>query len=268
MLEPLAEGHETGGKAIAICHGNILGDQPLVGEKNPKSIHGQGNFATQGPVAMILTGLCALFLALLLVAEVRSSTRLRFFAKPLASACFVALALVVMPSPSVRGAYPLWILVGLVLGAGGDVALLFSSQRSFLLGLVSFLLGHAAYVAACATLVPLGLWPSAYALAPMLAALPILAYLWPHLGSMRVPVLLYVATIVMMVIGAIAVYRGHGDEFTDEQALLLLVGAVLFFVSDVAVAKSRFVSAEIWDRMWGLPAYYAGQVLIAWSLLT
>ena len=217
---------------------------------------------------MILTGLCAVFVALLLAAEVRSCAKLRIFAKVLASACFVALAIVLMGFGGQSSAYQKWIILGIILGAGGDVALLSSAPRSFLLGLVSFLLGHLSYVAACATLVPIGQWGSAFALAPILAALPVLGYLWPHLGKMRIPVLFYVSAIVVMVIGAVAVYRGHGGEFGDGQRLLLLVGAVLFFVSDVAVAKSRFVSSNIWDRMWGLPAYYSGQVLIAWSLLT
>ncbi len=48
---------------------------------------------------------------------------------------------------------------------------------------------------------------------------------------------------------------------------LLFVGAVFFMVSDMAVAKARFVRKSIWDRRWGLPAYYTGQLCIAWSLV-
>jgi uncharacterized membrane protein YhhN len=202
------------------------------------------------------------------VAEVKASKSLRYLAKPLASACFVALALVLADWQSAGSSYASWIVAGLVLGAGGDVALMFPGQRSFLVGLVSFLLGHAAYVIACATLVAPSAWARPVALAPMAAALLVLAYLWPHLGKMRAPVLCYVATIVLMVVGALAVHQQHDHGFTDQQALLLLVGALLFFASDVAVAKSRFVNAQIGDRLWGLPAYYAGQLLIAWSLLT
>lgn len=218
-------------------------------------------------MAALLTALCVLFLIVLLVSEVRSSLRLRYFSKPLASLCFVTLGCLLAGWQGDARAYSLWIVAGLILGAGGDVALMFKGQRSFLIGLVSFLLGHAAYVVACATLVTPRAWASPMALAPIAAALAILAYLWPHLGKMRVPVLCYVATIVLMVVGGLGVFAEHGPSFTDRQALLLLVGALLFFVSDIAVAKSRFVKAQVRDRLWGLPAYYSGQLLIAWSLL-
>jgi len=49
-------------------------------------------------------------------------------------------------------------------------------------------------------------------------------------------------------------------------AIALLAGAALFFVSDLAVARDRFVAPGFANRLWGLPAYYAGQLLIAWSI--
>ena len=218
-------------------------------------------------MAVLLTVLCVVFLVALLVSEIKSSQKLRYLAKPLASACFVALAAVLADWQGAGQSYSVWIFVGLVLGAGGDVALMLKGERWFLLGLVSFLLGHAAYVVACAIVVPPSAWLQPISLAPVIAALLVLAYLWPHLGKMRVPVLCYVATIVLMVVAAIAVHQTHGPQLSDQQALLLLLGALLFFVSDVAVAKSRFVKAQLVDRLWGLPAYYCGQLLIAWSLL-
>ena len=132
--------------------------------------------------------------------------------------------------------------------------------------MVSFLLGHLAYVVACAQLVAISHWGGVLIVPPCLAALVVLAYLWKYLGEMRIAVLLYVATIVLMVVGAIAVYQSALRPIDDRQATLLLVGALLFFVSDIAVAKSRFVRARFLDKSWGLPAYYFGQLCIAWSL--
>jgi methenyltetrahydromethanopterin cyclohydrolase len=48
--------------------------------------------------------------------------------------------------------------------------------------------------------------------------------------------------------------------------LLLLAGVVLLGVSDIAVARERFVSPGIRHKLWGLPVYYAGMVLVALSL--
>jgi uncharacterized membrane protein YhhN len=218
-------------------------------------------------MAVTLTVLCGVFLIGLLVSEARASLSLRYITKPLASACFILLAIVLAGWEGEYRSYSICIVAGLVFGAGGDVALMFRGPRAFLVGLVSFLLGHIAYVVACAVVVAPSAWLSPLAIVPMVAALGVLIYLWPHLGSMLVPVLCYVATIVLMVIGALAVYRGHPESFTDQQAGLLLLGAVSFFLSDISVAKGRFVKALVRDRLWGLPAYYGGQLLIAWSLL-
>jgi uncharacterized membrane protein YhhN len=76
---------------------------------------------------------------------------------------------------------------------------------------------------------------------------------------MRVPVLVYVLTIVTMVVGALA------PNSVDHPALT--TGAVLFFASDLAVARDKFVEPGFTNRVWGLPCYYAGQLLIAWSIL-
>ena len=43
-------------------------------------------------------------------------------------------------------------------------------------------------------------------------------------------------------------------------------GAVAFYFSDVFVARDRFVKKEFINRLVGLPMYYVGQFLIAFSL--
>jgi hypothetical protein len=42
-------------------------------------------------------------------------------------------------------------------------------------------------------------------------------------------------------------------------------GAGLFALSDLAVAQDRFVARSFASTLWGLPAYYAAQLLIAWG---
>lgn len=214
-------------------------------------------------MAWALTILCLIFLGALLWAERSENRKLRYFCKPAASLAFVAIGILAYAP---KAGYACWILAGLLLGAAGDIALLFPTSRSFLLGLVSFLLGHIAYVIAFACLVPPSAWAGPLAIAPALAAIAVLAYLWPHLGIMRGPVIAYVGAIVLMVVGAIAVYQSRPASLEEPYACLVLLGALLFFVSDVSVAKARFVHARFADKLWGLPAYYLGQLGIAWSL--
>lgn len=200
------------------------------------------------------TILCAAATCVLLGAELRHAPRVRAVSKSIASLAFIAVGLVAGHSDP----YARWIVIGLVLGAIGDVALLGKSDTAFLAGLGAFLLGHLAYVIAAAQLVSPAEWPShagVLALAPLVVGIVVLVWLWPRLGSMKVPVIAYVLTIIAMVIGALA-----------SPVHYFQVGAVLFFASDLAVAKDKFVGASVVNRVWGLPCYYAAQLLIAWSL--
>lgn len=213
---------------------------------------------------LVATLACACACCALVVAEYRHAKIARAVAKPIASLAFIAVGYAASHAGT---SFERHILLGLVLGAAGDVALLGSSNRAFIAGLLAFLLGHLAYAIACLHVVD----PSAtlrlagvYTAAPAVVGLGALVWLWPRLGKLRVPVIFYVATIIAMVIAAIAVARS--DFMPARNRELLLAGAVLFFASDLAVARDKFVEKSFTNRAWGLPAYYAGQLLIAWSL--
>lgn len=182
--------------------------------------------------------------------------------KTLASAAFVALAALTGAADTTFGQV---LFAGFVLSFIGDVLLLW--RATFLAGLGSFLLGHVAFAAGAVTfLAKPGALPAA---APMLAlgalltgSAGTLAWRWlsPHLlGFMRRAVLAYlltIATMVVLAIGAAAV----------GAPLLLPIGAILFAISDLAVARERFVVQTIRNKVWGLPLYYAAQVLLALSI--
>ncbi len=204
----------------------------------------------------VFTALTAAALVVLLVGE-RGNVTLRNVAKPIASAGFVGVAL---SAGALETHYGTWIFFGLMLGAAGDVLLLGASQTAFLSGLVAFLMGHVLYVIAFLTL---GLDAGASFIAgsvALVAAAIVFVWLRRHLPAAMIgPVVGYIVVISAMVVTAIAaVAAGAGA--------LILVGASLFYLSDLAVARDRFVSPGFLNRVWGLPLYYAGQLLIAWSV--
>lgn len=214
---------------------------------------------------LVSTVACVLLLAGLLAAERVGSRRGRYVTKPLASLGFI---LVCVLGADLGDRYSQLILLGLVLGAAGDVALMFDHERAFLAGLGSFLLGHLAYVVAFAQVQPIGEWPLEVVPLPLLGALVAGRWLWPHLGSMKVPVVLYIAVITTMAIGSLAlVINDSPPALTRDHALLATAGALAFFASDLAVARETFVSKSFVNRAWGLPAYYGGQLLLAWSTI-
>ena len=206
-----------------------------------------------------LSALCMVACGALVAAERRGHPRAREIAKIVASLAFFAVAIVAGGSTN-----PIWygrlLIAGLALGVAGDVALLGRGDRAFLFGLGAFLLGHAAYIAAFAQLVAITAWPAeagATALVPIAVAVVALAKLWPRLGRMRIAVIGYVVAICAMMIGGLALL-GVQHRAT--------AGAALFFASDLAVARDRFGGASFTNKAWGLPAYYLGQLYLAWSL--
>ena len=211
---------------------------------------------------MIATIVCAVACAVLVVAEWRALGGLRIAAKTVASAAFL-----VVGYEHAGGRFAEWMLVGLVFGAIGDVALLGRSKHAFLAGLGAFLVGHVAYVVGIAQLVEPAVWLTHagwLAIVPAVVGIAVVVVLWTRLRSLKLPVIAYVAAIVAMVIAALAAARA--GALPEPQRCWLAIGAGLFFVSDLAVARDRFVGRSFTNKLWGLPAYYAAQLLIAWTI--
>lgn len=203
---------------------------------------------------------CAIACAVLVGAEYADRRLLRIVAKCAASTAFViggALAYRAAPS-----SYGLAIVVGLVLGALGDVALLGKSDRSFLLGLVAFLAGHVAYVIAFADTTSVGDWLHRGAPGFVIAAILVARWLWPHAGRLRGPVVAYIAMVTAMAIGAIAAAR----TLPFPRGEYAGYGGLAFYLSDLTVAREKFIARGFGNKLIGLPLYYAGQVLIAASI--
>jgi uncharacterized membrane protein YhhN len=201
---------------------------------------------------------CAAFLIPLLLAEARGSFVLRAIGKVGASASFLAFGWAAgLLHAGTPGAA---VAVALGLAAAGDLLLLGTARGPFLAGLVAFLLGHLGYLVAFAFL---GFVPVV-----TLLALAVLggaaALVWRRLRDpvrrLRGPVLAYVAVITAMV----AMAAGSFAAIPTQPARAgLLLAAVLFYLSDLCVARQRFVTADPRNRYVGLPLYYAAQLLFA-----
>ena len=207
---------------------------------------------------MPLAGIALLVgaVAALLWAEVRRSRLGIWIAKPAASTLFIAIA---VSSGAVESPFGQMILVGLVLSWLGDVFLIPRHQLSFITGLGSFLLAHVAYSVAF-VLQPLATTPLIIGAIAMFAfAAAVVRWLWLHLSpTLKPAVAAYVVAISVMVILACGTITAAG--------LQLVIGAVLFAVSDVFVARERFVTSAVANRLWGLPLYYLAQLVLALSV--
>ena len=209
-------------------------------------------------LAYILAAATVPFVALLLIGE-RRDAPWRGWAKAAASTGFIATAVAAGAADTSYGA---WVLVALCLGWLGDVALVSGKRLWFLLGLGSFLLSHLAYIAAFATVRPHAVVAMLVAAGLLVPAALVTRWLWPHLGSdMRPPVEAYIAVITAMVAAAAGAVAGVAGSRGWEAAVM--TAAVAFYLSDVSVARDRFVAPGFANRIWGLPLYYAAQLLFA-----
>lgn len=201
---------------------------------------------------------CLGFVAALLVVDRLDLTMARVIAKLGASSCFVALA-VSLGAPDTR--YGQFVLAALVLGWLGDALLLARHPHAFLGGLVAFLLSHLAFAAAF-VLGQVSLAAVAVAVvAVVVVGGAVLRWLLPHVPrDFKLPVLVYVVVILAMCTAA----AGHAAATGRWN---VLAGAVLFAVSDISVARDRFVAPGFVNRLWGWPTYFIAQLVLAWSVV-
>ncbi len=207
-------------------------------------------------VPVLLIALVVVGIALTLAGEWRSNRPAQWIGKPLASVAFVALGLHLGAWETTYGRI---ILLALVLALVGDILLIPKDKRAFLAGLVAFLLAHVAYAAA---FLEIGVeWTTAAIATAAIAPILFLVSRWllPHTGKLRGAVLAYMVVITAMVaLAAGAVGNGH--------PVLIVIGAVAFYLSDLAVARNRFITPGIINRVWGLPLYYVAQVMLAYTI--
>ena len=197
----------------------------------------------------------------LLLGERTGNLRIKRIFKPITSAMFLLTAMLQGP----RLPYDWLIVAGLALCAVGDVALIRRDRPWFLAGLVAFLLGHVAYAAAFNTRAPMLTLQSMAVAGIGAVSVGLFLSFRPHLGRMLWPATAYIVVITLMLISAMAVAAAEGGS--PGPGLLVPLGATLFYVSDITVARDRFLpGVGFANRAYGLPLYYAAQFLFAFSI--
>lgn len=171
--------------------------------------------------------------------------------KMLAASGYLAFALHLGALDTVYGGL---VFLGLGLSWVGDLALIGRSRRSFVLGLLAFLLAHLGYGAAFAVRGVQLRWTAVGAVVMAGVAVAILRWLreagLPR--PMTPPIAAYLAAIGVMVALALG-----------TRSAPLVLGATAFAASDVFVARQRFVVDSAVNRRVGLPLYFLAQLLIA-----
>ena len=145
-----------------------------------------------------------------------------------------------------------WLLVGFFFSWLGDIFLMFQKEETyFLFGLASFLLAHIAYILA------FRLWVYDNLEIPLVKRHPWLVFvlmlygygffkvLEPGMGEMKIPVIAYMAVILLMVI--IAMNRQR--KVSRIGFRWIMAGALLFLLSDSILAYYKFVDDVALQRI-------------------
>ncbi len=129
-------------------------------------------------------------------------------------------------------------IVALIFSFFGDVFLLSNEKIFFLAGLISFLIAHFFYIFLVQNKVKkpsnrqlfLSIFPN------LVILVSLLSFLFPSLGEMKIPVMIYGTTITAFGAISLLYYLQH----TKRRALLLLGGTYAFILSDSLLAINMF----------------------------
>ncbi|KAL0961037.1 hypothetical protein HGRIS_006027 [Hohenbuehelia grisea] len=189
-------------------------------------------------------------LVLLLLAEYQGNKSQVWVWKPLASCGFLFFALKAPKFDAIM-------FTGLCLAWLGDVLLIPADERIFQAGIASFLFGHVFYAIAFYQNNVIHARTAALAIAPLAVIFAAVNHiLSPNVPSdMQIPVIAYMFVISAMVDVAIATHD-----------TTVIVGALLFYISDFLVARDQFLSPGFSNKAVGLPLYYGAQLILGWTL--
>lgn len=183
--------------------------------------------------------------------------RIFFALKPLTTLLIAGIA-----AQAPESDYRSLILAGLALSLIGDICLMFEGDAAFIGGLSSFLLAHLVFMAAF--LIGLPVWPLPWwVLGFVVYGAAFAALLLPRAGRLKLPVLLYGLVLAGMAVTASVRY----GALQSTGALLALIGAGLFLISDSALGTRKFVGRYPCAQGLILSTYWLSIGLIAASAL-
>lgn len=177
--------------------------------------------------------------------------------KPLTILFIIAFALSIIHDWQSK--YVLGVLIALFLSLMGDVFLMLSETK-FKHGLFAFFLAHIFY--SFAFIQNVYSFNYFVLIGAVLFSSFVLMLLGKSVGKYRVYVMIYVAAITVMLWLAINRYL----VFPDNTTLFVMLGAVLFVISDTVLAYKKFKNGNPKLEYIILNSYFAAQLLFTLSL--
>ncbi|KAJ2491778.1 hypothetical protein IWW37_001977 [Coemansia sp. RSA 2050] len=183
-------------------------------------------------------------IAIYMLAAVQQWTELKYLLKPTVT------LLIAYPTKSGSSSGIFW---GLLFSTLGDICLMIPRDDMFVPGLLSFLVAHILYTASFRNAPPSLSWTAApfgvYAAAMMAALYP---------GVAKEEVVVQVGVVVYMLVISGMAYRA-----SLSGNALLIIGTLLFCLSDSILAWDKFLHSYEWCEFGIMITYYTAQLCIA-----
>ena len=160
----------------------------------------------------------------------------------------------------------LWFGLGILLSLLGDVLLMISLDRFFLYGLVAFLVAHVFYIIGFNSPIPaISAWSVILAILIGWGGARVIRRILTSVVAsgnirMRLPIIVYGVVISLMLLSAMI--KLNDLSWNAGAALLVALGAFLFYISDVILAWHKFVAPIQHGRIYNIAAYHLGQIIL------
>ncbi|MHA2000908.1 MAG: lysoplasmalogenase [Promethearchaeota archaeon] len=163
-----------------------------------------------------------------------------------------------------------WVILGIAGGFIGDVCLMIpdpnKTKRFFKIGLISFLLGHLFYIIALILMTDFAkyeFWSISLMIPYIAIGIIVYPRLIKHTGKMKIPVTVYLIVIILM--GVSTTFLWGSSE--PIGIILLMMGALVFIVSDTINAFNKFAKEIPYERLYTMTTYLVGQFLLVLGFL-
>jgi len=190
---------------------------------------------------------------LTIIGKQSGKKKLYYFFKPMTMLLIILFPLLF--GSEINSIYQYMILMGLLFSFIGDIFLMFP-QKHFKNGLLSFLVGHIMFIIAFNQEV--NNFSYLIILPIMIYMLIIIRILFPHLEKYKIPVIIYMVVISLMFYSAWNRYL-----FFDGAVLFVLIGSLLFTISDTVLAFNKFYKKFKFAEPVILSTYFTAQLIFA-----
>jgi uncharacterized membrane protein YhhN len=192
-------------------------------------------------------------------AIITGNETLEVYAKPMLLTLLALVYLAAAEKPN------FWYVLGMFFCFVGDVLLMFKGANFFMYGLAAFLLGHVVYIKITA-----GFLQSELTVKMISSAMPFVAFfglllllIYPNLGEMLLPVMVYGVTISTF--GSVAFLNYREEKSTEN--LWLFIGAIIFILSDSLIALNKFYEPNELYGVTIMITYILAQFLICKAMI-